>query len=106
MQPPGDAVRLPSHYHLNNTENFMRYVISYDLRKPDRDYQSLYEALESIGAERVLQSQWGVRRNNTKAAKLRDHFWQFMDRNDGILVTAIDGKDWGARGLIKKISDM
>ena len=84
----------------------MRYVISYDLRKPGQNYQSLYDALENIGAKRVLQSQWGVRRNNTTAKNLRDHFRKYMDSNDRILVTSIDGHDWAGWRLINRISTM
>lgn len=84
----------------------MRYVISYDLRKPGQDYQSLFNALETIGAKRVLKSQWCVRYNNTTARKLCDYCRGFMDSNDRILVVAIDGTGWAANSLINKISDM
>lgn len=36
----------------------MKYIIGYDLRKPDRDYENVKEALEQLGAIKVLQSQW------------------------------------------------
>ncbi len=84
----------------------MRYVISYDLNEPGQDYQALYDALKNIGAKRVLESQWGVRRSNTTAAKLRDHFWRFMDRNDRLLVTSIDSSSYAAYNLINKIKNM
>ena len=84
----------------------MRYVISYDLRNPGQDYQTLYDALAAIGAKRVLQSQWCARRNNTTAKGLRDHFRQYMDSNDRILVTSIDSANWSGWNLINKISEM
>ena len=84
----------------------MRYVISYDLNSPGQDYQSLYDALEAMGAKRVLESQWGVRRKNTTAKTLRNHFWKYMDSNDRILVIAIDGTGFASYGLINKIKSI
>ena len=84
----------------------MRYVISYDLRKPGRDYDTLYEELKRFHAKRVLQSEWCLRHSDTTAAKLRDHFRKFMDSNDRILVVAIDGTGWAGHNLINKISKM
>lgn len=84
----------------------MLYVISYDLRKPGRDYDALYDELERFNARPVLQSEWCLRVRNTTAARLRDHFYSFMDTNDRILVVAIDGTGWAGRSLINKISEM
>ena len=84
----------------------MRYVISYDLRKPGRDYDSLHKELVRYGAKRVLQSEWCLRDSYTTAEDLRDHFRKFMDSNDRILVVAIDGTDWSGWKLINKISKM
>ena len=79
----------------------MRYLISYDLMTPGRNYQALYDALASIGAVRVLDSHWVTRRSNTTSAQLRDWIWRHMDRNDRLLVTAVDSSDWaGYNGLV------
>ena len=84
----------------------MRYVISYDLNEPGQDYERLFAALKDWGAKKVLYSQWCVRRNGTTAAKVSDHFWQYMDSNDRILVIAIDGTGWAGYRLMNKISAM
>ena len=65
----------------------MRYIISYDLVAPGRNYQPLWDELAHIGAQRALQSQWAVRRGETTASGLRDHFQKFIDSNDRLLVT-------------------
>ena len=78
----------------------MRYIISYDLVAPGRDYQTLWNELARMGAQRVLQSQWAVRRVETSAAGLRDHFRQFIDSNDRLLVTCLDSSDWASLNAI------
>ena len=74
----------------------MRYIISYDLVAPGRDYQTLWDELARMGAHRVLHSQWAVRLTETSAPRLRDHFQQFIDSNDRLLVTCLDSSDWAA----------
>jgi hypothetical protein len=69
------------------------YLVSYDLLTPGRDYTRLYEELKRLGAARVLLSQWVLVTVNT-AAELRDHFKQFIDTNDRLLVN--DFKDWAS----------
>lgn len=72
----------------------MLYIISYDLRNPNRDYQTLYDELDRLQAKRVLESLWAVRRTSTDAGRLRDHMKGFIDGDDRVLVAAIDNK-WG-----------
>ncbi|MDE0179180.1 MAG: hypothetical protein OXP36_11345 [Gammaproteobacteria bacterium] len=73
----------------------MRYLITYDLRANGRNYQTLYDALESIGAKRVLASSWAVRVGNMNAAGIRDWVRQFVDVNDGVLVSPLQ-VEWAA----------
>ena len=73
----------------------MRYLISYDLRTPGKDYARLYEALEGIGAKRVLDSAWAVRVTNMGAAGIRDWVRLYTDSNDRVLVSPIQS-DWAA----------
>ena len=72
----------------------MRYLISYDLDKPGQKYDSVIAALESVGAQRVLFSQWVVRWPNTDAVTIRTWLWGFMDRNDRLLIVCLDSTDW------------
>ena len=84
----------------------MRYLLSYDLLKPGQDYEKLYDELASMDAQRVLQSQWVFRRFKTSATGLRDHYRQFIDGNDRLLIVAIDSDDWSGWNLINKISEI
>lgn len=67
------------------------YFLSYDLRKA-RNYQPLYDELARFNATRVLESLWAFKRINTSCAALREHFKQFIDRDDGLVVTEV--VDW------------
>ena len=75
----------------------MRYVISYDLVTPGQNYNQLWEALRGFGAQRLLESQWIVRRNNTNAAGIRDALRAcIVDANDHLLVTCLDNENWAS----------
>lgn len=65
----------------------MRYLISYDLLKPGKDYQNLWNALYAIGASRRLESEWVCDRTNTTPLGLANYCSQHMDANDRLLVT-------------------
>lgn len=53
------------------------YVISYDLRKPDHDYDPLYAALDEIEAKPIQESVWAVRSGQTASA-IYTHLWQHL----------------------------
>ena len=72
------------------------YFVSYDLRK-QRDYQKLFDALESLGAKRMLKSEWCLRHNNTTCVLIRDYLKQFIDSDDGLMVSEVT--DWAAIGV-------
>ena len=67
------------------------YFLEYDLRK-QKNYQKLYDELESFGSKRVLESLWCFNRVNTDTAKLRDYFKNFIDADDGLIV--IECSSW------------
>lgn len=78
-----------------------RFLVSYDLMSPGRDYGKLYAALDALNAVRVLFSQW-VLRTNLTAVQLRDHLRQYMDANDRILVN--DFSDWASYNTLVDIN--
>ena len=85
----------------------MLYIISYDLIAPGQDYEPLWAELNRLGAKRVLQSQWAVRRTNTNPIALRDHLKRFIDANDRLLVTAPRGQDgWASWRAMFDINDV
>lgn len=70
----------------------MHYEISYDLRKPGRDYSKLIPAIKGLGDwAHPLGSVWIVDTRHN-ATQIRDHLAQHMDANDGLLVTRIGGE--------------
>ena len=70
------------------------YLLTYDLRKEGRDYNTLYEELAKFNAVRILESVWCFNRIHTDAKGLREYFKQFIDDNDGIFVAEIT--DWAS----------
>jgi hypothetical protein len=66
------------------------FWVSYDLDKPGQDYKDLIDALQKLGAKRIMFSDWLVNSNYT-SEQLRNHLAQFMDGNDRILVAGLTG---------------
>jgi hypothetical protein len=62
------------------------FFISYDLRG-SHDYEKLYDALNEFNAVKVLESVWCFNRININSSSLRDYFTQFIDEDDGLLVS-------------------
>lgn len=75
----------------------MLYFLEYDLRK-QRDYQRLWDELERFNARRVLKSLWSFERDGTTPTGLRNHFRQFLDQDDGLIVMAV-GTNWSGWNL-------
>ena len=62
------------------------FLVSYDLRKPGRDYKSLYQAIHLFGANiHPLESIWFIS-SNASAAQVRNTLTKHIDPNDGLLV--------------------
>lgn len=63
------------------------FVVNYDLRHA-RNYDTLYRRLESLGGKRVLESMWTLKLSDTNTcAGLRDDLLEYMDSDDGMLVS-------------------
>jgi len=81
----------------------MIYAVNYDLVKPGRDYDGLYESIKSLGTWwHYLESTWLVETSKSAAqifAALQPH----IDSNDNVLVIAV-GSDY-AGWLPKKAWD-
>jgi len=72
------------------------YFLSYDLRNR-RNYQPLYDEMARFGARQTLESVYFLTHASTTAAALRDHFRQFVDGDDGIIV--IQASHWAGSRL-------
>jgi hypothetical protein len=77
--------------------------ISYDLRKPGRDYAPLWNEIKRFGGRRVLESLWQFQSEYT-SKQIRDHFLRFVDTNDGVLVMNVG--DWAGMRLASNPSSM
>jgi CRISPR-associated endonuclease Cas2 len=67
--------------------------ISYDLTAPEsrKDYARLILAIHSLGTvERVQYSLWVLKTTKTEA-QVRDFLRSFIDENDSLFITKIDG---------------
>jgi hypothetical protein len=63
------------------------YLISYDVTEKNHDYQSLWDFLDSLGAQRILYSEWAVPWNNDSTAlELTNAALKHMMTGDGIFV--------------------
>lgn len=82
-----------------------KFVISYDLLKPGKDYARLWAELQRLNARRILLSQWAGRIDSS-AVGLRDHLQGFMDPTDRLLVINIDTADWAAYNLTARLDSM
>lgn len=79
----------------------MVYCISYDLRKPGRDYESLYNAIKSYGTWwHQTESVWFIV-TNEKAANIRDRLNNQIDTNDKLFVIALQ-REWAGVGFSQK----
>lgn len=64
------------------------YFLTYDLRN-SRNYQKIQNELKNFNAVQILESTWCFKRFNTNAEILRDYFRQFIDSDDGLIVSQI-----------------
>lgn len=73
----------------------MVYLVAYDLKKPDRNYDDLISELKSFGTWwHQTGSVWVIVTSKT-TADVRDYLRQFMDSNDKLFVVQIQ-KIWAA----------
>lgn len=79
-------------------------LISYDLRKPGRDYSALYEAIKALGTWwHCLESIWIVR-TNLDTAQVRDALTPHIDANDDLIVLTLQG-NWASYRLSQECND-
>lgn len=64
----------------------MIYLITYDLRRPTRNYETLYQGIQSTGrAFKLLESVW-ILSTNLSAIDVRNHLSRFVDNNDQLVI--------------------
>lgn len=79
-------------------------LISYDLSKPGRNYDDLYEAIKQYGGWwHCLESVWIVKTSQT-CAQIRDALSPHLDANDSLAVFTLQG-GWATTGLSKECNE-
>jgi hypothetical protein len=77
------------------------YLISYDLRKPGRNYEALYSAIKAYGTwAHIHESVWAIV-TEEPATTIRDGLLIHMDEDDRLLVLK-SGVEAAWRGIICK----
>lgn len=70
------------------------FFVNYDLRK-QRNYQPLYDELNRLNGIRVLESLWSLKLSDSNTSvSVRDHLKQFIDGDDGIIVSEVTSYAW------------
>ena len=79
-----------------------RYIVTYDLSQPGRNYDDLYKRIKSYGNwARITESSWAIE-TDQKATEIRDYLKPALDNNDEILVGILETSAW--IGLSEKVS--
>jgi hypothetical protein len=83
------------------------FLISYDLRKPDYNYQPLYDALAEIKAKHVQDSVWGVR-TTSSAEVVFDYLWKHVhNEKDRLFVVPFDkANDYKSQNAITLLKEL
>ena len=82
----------------------MLYLIAYDLRGSNRDYDKLWKTLDKLGAQRVLHSVWAMPANGKSPSKIRNRLTKHIDKNDRLLVAEVDL--WATRSAMIDMNDL
>jgi len=77
-----------------------KYLLTYDLSKPGRNYDDLIEHLETTyGSEgHILGSVWLIETTESSVA-VRDAAKAYLDANDKMLVIGVSSTAWATRNL-------
>ena len=80
------------------------YIVTYDAHH-DRDYQSLYDAMEEIGGVRLAGSVWGIS-SVQSVSEVRDWVRALLDANDTVVVLRIQRRPaWATRNAPREATD-
>lgn len=70
------------------------FIITYDLKKPKRDYPSLHNGIKELSDTwaRISDSTWIVADGDLTTAKIRDRIRSVIDSNDELFVGRLTGE--------------
>lgn len=78
----------------------MLKLITYDLHKPEKDYEKLFDALKTYSWAHPLDSVWFLRTEKS-VSEIMKHLKQFIDSDDGIIVVSVD--DWSVLNIGQEV---
>ncbi len=82
----------------------MVYIIAYDLKKPDRNYDELTKGIQSFGTWwHQTGSVWLIVTSKS-TTEVRDYLRQFIDTNDQLFVGRLH-RNWAAVGFTNEEYD-
>ena len=71
-----------------------RYIITYDLRAPGKNYDELYKRIKSYRSwKQITESSWGVATTQS-SRQIRDYLKEALDSNDKLLVGILGTSSW------------
>lgn len=76
----------------------MVYCVSYDLKNPGRDYNSLVEAIKTYGTWWHQTGSVWIIVSQKPSTTVRDELMRHLDQNDKLFVVTLK-KDWAAVGF-------
>lgn len=65
------------------------YFLTYDLCD-NANYLKLINELEKLGAIRVLEATWCLKKENSSVELIRDHIKAMLNDNDGLVVSEVN----------------
>jgi hypothetical protein len=77
------------------------FAITFELKKPDRNYKPFWDALHLLGANQATESVWMLRHYGS-AAQLCGFLSAWMDAKDPLLVTEVS--NWAAKNPMIRIN--
>ncbi len=81
------------------------YSISYDLDKPNRNYDGVIDKIKELanGYCPVTQSHWLIN-SSLSATQIRDEIGTEMDSGDKLMVNEV-GNLWATKGMSNEVND-
>lgn len=77
-------------------EQMSHKIISYDLRKPEQNYEGLIAAIQSYTYCKINKSDWLIYTADS-CSNIRDYLKNFIDSNDTLFVAELsDNPGWWA----------
>ena len=68
-----------------------KFIITYDLRNPGKDYSSLISKIKTYSYSKVCESVWIIR-SNLGSSEIRDSLMKEIDYNDRLFVAKLSGE--------------